>query len=127
MRSPRLLLALLEKAEKLFAGPGAAESEAIAADWNGALERLGSGDLQSGFRVWRDRDGGWRTNFPPAPGFRDYRGDPGAPDFARRLSEAEEKALAARTRARAEEGAAARDLFFGFAPKRGVTYKRARS
>src|SRR3954468_10132603 len=35
VRSPRLLLALIEKAEALFAGPGAAESEAMAADWHG--------------------------------------------------------------------------------------------
>jgi hypothetical protein len=82
VRSPRLLLALLEKAEGLFAGPGAAESAACAADWHGTLERLESGALEGGFRVWRD--------------------------------------------ARGRDGAAARYRFFGFTPRRGITYRRTR-
>ena len=127
VRSPRLLLALLEKADRLFAGPGAAESEAMAADWHASLERLESGALAGGFRVWRDARGRWWTSFPPPPGFHDYEGDPADPHFARPLSEAEEKALAARTADRIGEGAAARDLFFGFTPRRGVTYRRSRS
>jgi len=124
VRSPRLLLSLLEKAERLFAGPGAAESEAVAADWHASLDRLESGALEGGFRVWRDAGGRWWTSFPPPPGFRDYSGDPADPRFARPLSEAEEKALAARARDRIGEGAAARDRFFGFRPTRGVTYRR---
>jgi len=127
VRSPRLLLALLEKAEALFAGPGAAESAAMAADWTGALERLESGALEGGFRVWRDARGRWWTSFPPPPGFTDYEGDPADPRFFRPLSEAEEKALAARAAARIGEGAAARDRFFGFTPRRGITYRRTRS
>jgi hypothetical protein len=127
VRSPRLLLALIEKAEALFAGPGAAESEAMAADWHAAMERLESGALESGYRLWRDRDGAWWTNFPPPPGFSGEAGDPLDPGFSRRLTEAEEKALADRARARLDEGAAARDLFFGFKPTRGVTYRRIRS
>lgn len=127
VRSPRLLLALLAQADRLFAGPGASESEAMAADWPAALDRLGSGALEGGYRVWRGADGLWRTNFPPPPGFREYDGDPADPWFERRLSEAEEKALAARDRDRLEEGASARNAFFGFAPRRGVTYRRIRS
>jgi hypothetical protein len=127
VRSPRLLLALLEKAASLFAGPGAAESEAMADDWQASLDRLESGALEGGFRLWRDRAGDWWTNFPPPPGFRDYDGAPADPHFSRRLSEAEEKALAARSRARLDQGAAARDSFFGFAPGRGLTYRRVRS
>jgi len=127
VRSPRLLLALLAQADRLFAGPGASESEAMAADWPAALDRLGSGALEGGYRVWRGRDGLCRTNFPPPPGFRDFEGDPADPWFERRLSEAEEKALEMRARARLDEGAAARNAFFGFAPRRGVTYRRIRS
>jgi hypothetical protein len=126
VRSPRLLLSLLEKADRLFAGPGAAESEAVAADWDASLDRLESGALEGGFRVWRDAGGRWWTSFPPPPGFRDFSGDPADPRFARPLSEAEEKALAARAAARIGEGAAARDRFFGFTPRRGVTYRRSR-
>ncbi|MFL6863694.1 MAG: hypothetical protein ACJ8DZ_11910 [Allosphingosinicella sp.] len=127
VRSPRLLLALLAQAERLFAGPGASESEAMAADWPAALDRLGSGALEGGYRVWRGPDGYWRTNFPPPPGFRDHDGDPADPWFERRLSEAEEKALAARDGDRLRDGAVARNAFFGFAPRRGVTYRRIRS
>jgi hypothetical protein len=127
IRSPRLLLALIEKAEALFAGPGAAESEAIAADWDTAMERLESGGLDGGYRLWRDRDGAWWTNFPPPPGFRGEAGDPLDPHFHRRLTEAEEKAVADRAKARLEAGAVARDSFFGFKPTRGVTYRRIRS
>jgi len=126
VRSPRLLLAVLEKAEALFAGPGAAESAACAADWTGTLDRLSSGALEGGFRVWRDARGRWWTSFPPPAGFHDFEGDPADPHFARRLSEAEEKALAARAARHVAEGAAARDRFFGFAPGRGVTYRRTR-
>ncbi len=127
VRSPRLLLALIERMDKLFEGPGAAESEAIAADWHASLDRLESGALESGFRVWRDREGAWWTNFPPPRGFQGAAGDPADPNFRRRLSEAEEKALAARGKRRLEEGAAARDAFFGFKPTRGITYRRIRS
>ena len=126
VRSPRLLLALIEKAETLFAGPGAAESEAVAADWHASLERLESGALEGGFRVWRDARGRWWTSFPPPRGFHDYSGDPADPRFARPLTEAEEKALAARAAERMGAGAAARDRFFGFTPRRGVTYRRSR-
>jgi hypothetical protein len=127
IRSPRLLMALLEKAEALFAGPGAAESEAIAADWSESMERLESGGLDGGYRLWRDREGAWRTNFPPPPGFKGEAGDPLDPHFHRRLTEAEEKAVAGRAKARLEAGALARDAFFGFKPTRGVTYRRIRS
>lgn len=126
IRSPRLLLALIEKAEALFAGPGAAESEAIAADWNTSMERLESGGLDGGYRLWRDRGGNWWTNFPPPPGFQGP-GDPLDPHYRRRLTEAEEKAVATRAKARLEAGAEARDAFFGFKPTRGVTYRRIRS
>ena len=126
IRSPRLLLALIEKAESLFAGPGAAESEAIAADWNQSMERLESGGVDGGYRLWRDRDANWWTNFPPPPGFQGP-GDPLDPHYRRRLTEAEEKAVAARAKARLEAGIEARDAFFGFKPTRGVTYRRIRS
>lgn len=126
IRSPRLLLALIEKAEALFAGPGAAESEAIAADWNASMERLEGGGLDGGHRLWRDRDGAWWTNFPPPPGFPGS-GDPLDPRYRRRLTEAEEKAVAARAEARLQAGVEARDAFFGFKPTRGVTYRRIRS
>jgi hypothetical protein len=126
IRSPRLLLALIEKAEALFAGPGAAESEAIAADWSTAMERLESGGLDGGYRLWRDRDGAWWTSFPPPPGFQGP-GDPLDPHYRRRLTEAEEKAVAARAETRLQAGVEARDAFFGFKPTRGVTYRRIRS
>ncbi|HEU0100286.1 MAG TPA: hypothetical protein VFQ67_16125 [Allosphingosinicella sp.] len=127
VRSPRLLLALIERMDKLFEGPGAAESEAIAGDWHASLDRLESGALKTGFRVWRDREGAWWTNYPPPRGFQGPAGDPADPSFRRRLTEAEEKALAARGKRQLEDGAAARDAFFGFRPNRGVTYRRIRS
>jgi hypothetical protein len=127
VRSPRLLLALLEKAEALFAGPGAAESEACAADWHESMERLESGALEGGYRLWRDQSGAWWTSFPPPPGFKGEAGDPLDPNFRRRLTEAEETALARRAKARLDEGAAARDRFFGFRPTRGITHRRIRS
>jgi hypothetical protein len=126
IRSPRLLLALLEKAEALFAGPAAAESEAIAADWNSSMERLEGGGLDGGYRLWRDREGAWWTNFPPPPGFQGP-GDPLDPHYRRRLTEAEERAVAERAKARLEAGAEARDAYFGFKPTRGVTHRRIRS
>ena len=126
IRSPRLLMALIEKAEALFAGPGAAESEAIAADWTESMERLESGGPGAGYRLWRDREGAWWTNFPPPPGFPDS-GDPVDPHYRRRLSEAEEKSVAARAKARLQAGVEARDSYFGFKPTRGVTYRRFRS
>jgi hypothetical protein len=127
VRSPRLLLALLDKAEALFAGPGAAESEAVAADWNASMERLESGELEAGYRLWRDREGFWWTNFPPPLGYTGDAGDPLDPYYRRRLTEAEEKALLAKAKARLEEGAAARDRFFGFTAGRGKTHRRIRS
>ncbi len=126
IRSPRLLLALIEKAESLFAGPGAAESESIAADWDPSMERLESGGLDGGYRLWRDREGAWWTNFPPPPRFQGP-GDPLDPHYRRRLTEAEEKSVAARAKARMEAGGEARDSYFGFKPARGVTYRRIRS
>ncbi len=126
--SERLLLALIEKGEKLFRGAGAADSKAIAADWDGAMERLEQGALGGGFRVWQDCYGNWMTNYPPPPGFdRDcYLGEPSDPDFERPLSEAEEQALAARQAARLAAGESARDVFFGFAPRRRAIDRRAR-
>lgn len=126
IRSPRLLLALIERAEALFAGPEAAESEAIAADWHGSMERLESGGLDGGYRLWRDRDGAWWTNFPPPAGFQGA-GDPLDPHYRRRLTQAEEKSVAARAKARLQAGIEARNSYFGFKPTRGVTYRRIRS
>ena len=102
--SERLLLKLIDRGEKLFGG--APESDAILADWDGAMERLESGALEGGYRVWRDRYGCWMTNFPPPPGFDNYLGEPTDPDFERTLTEAEEEALAARQEARVEAGVA---------------------
>jgi hypothetical protein len=127
IRSPRLLLALIEKAEALFAGPGAEESESIAADWSGSLDRLEQDAIEGGFRLWRDDEGDWWTNFPPPPGFPADVRDSTSPHFRRRLTEAEEKALVAKAKARLEQGIEARDRFFGFKPTRGVTYRRIRS
>jgi hypothetical protein len=124
--SERLLLALIEKGEKLFAGPGAAQSEAIAEDWDGAMARLERGAFDGGYRVWRDRYGNWATNYPPPPGFDNYLGEPEDPEFERGLTEAEEEALAAQQAARIAAGEAARDAFFGFAPRGRAIDRRSR-
>lgn len=123
--SERFLLTLLEKAEKLFGGEGAAESAAIDADWQGAMNRLGNGALEGGYRVWKDRSGDWLTNFPPPPGFPHCTGEPGDPDFCRLLTQAEEEAWLAGKAAHLERGAAARDHFFGFSPRRRAIDRRA--
>ncbi len=127
--SERLLLALIQRGDKLFQGAGAGQSRAIADDWEGSMARLGQGALGGGFRVWRDRFGDWTTNYPPPPGFdrETYAGEPSDPDFERPLSEAEEQALAARQEARLAAGATARDLFFGFSPRGRAIDRRIRS
>jgi len=124
--SERLLLALIEKGEKLFGGAGDAASAAMAVDWDVSMERLESGALEGGYRVWRDRWGNWDTNYPPPPGFDNYKGEPSDPDFSRPLTEAEEEALEAQAEARLEQGEKARDLFFGFAPRRRLSDRRSR-
>lgn len=125
--SERLLLALIQKGDKLFAGADPAQSGEIARDWDGAMARLEQGALGGGFRVWQDRWGNWMTNYPPPPGFdRDcYAGEPSDPDFKRLLSEAERQALAARQAERLATGETARDLFFGFSPRGRKADRRA--
>jgi len=122
--SERLLLRLLDKGEKLFAG--SEQSDAIFADWDDAMAKLESGALEGGWRVWRDRWGNWDTNFPPPLGFDNYEGEPTDPDFHRPLTEEEEQALADQRGARIAQGEAARDLFFGFSPG-GGSNRRNRS
>jgi hypothetical protein len=124
VHSERLLLRLLDRGEKLFPSDG--EGDAMLADWDGALSRLESGAFEGGFRVWRDRWGNWTTNFPPPPGFDNYAGEPSDPDFERPLTEAEEEALAAAQASRLETGLAARDSFFGFAPRGRAKDRRSR-
>jgi hypothetical protein len=125
--SDRLLLAVIERGEKMF-GAAAARSREIAADWADWMDQLESGALEGGYRVWRDRYGYWTTNYPPPPRFECCEGEPGDPAFERRLTEAEENALMDRQKGRIEAGVAARDLFFGFKPRgraidRGVRFK----
>jgi len=114
--SDRLLLAVIERGEKMF-GAAAGQSREIADDWEGWMEQLESGALEGGYRVWRDRHGIWTTNYPPPPGFDEYEGEPADPDFERRLTEAEENALMAREKGRLAAGVAARDRYFGFKPR----------
>ncbi|HYJ51776.1 MAG TPA: hypothetical protein VEW04_01250 [Allosphingosinicella sp.] len=114
--SDRLLLAVIERGEKIL-GAAADRSGEFAANWESAMDRLESGALEGGYRVWRDRYGYWNTNNPPPPGFEEYQGEPTDPDFERRLSEAEENALAGQQKGRLETGVAARDLYFGFKPR----------
>jgi len=126
--SERLLLALIQRSDELFQGAGAGQVQAIAGDWDGAMDRLEQGALGGGFRVWRDRWGNWMTNYPPPPGLeRDtYEGEPSDPDFERPLSEAEEAALAAQQADRVAAGKVARDLFFGFSPRGRAVDRRVR-
>lgn len=124
--SERLLLALVEKGAKLFGDAPGDASAAIAADWDASMEKLESGALEVGYRVWKDRWGSWETNFPPPSGFSEYAGEPSDPDFSRSLTEAEENALAAQAKARLEQGETARDRFFGFTPRRRATDRRTR-
>lgn len=114
--SERLLLLLLQKGDRLF-GPTQASGD-ILEDWDGAMEKLAEGSLDGGRRVWLDRDL-WMTDFPPPAGFNSYsEGEPGAPGYCRRLTEAEEQALDARRESRIAEGEAERDRYFGFTPRR---------
>lgn len=114
--SDRLLLAVIERGEKMF-GAEAAKGREIAADWESWMEQLESGVLEGGYRVWRDRWNFWTTNYPPPPGFQCCEGEPGTPGFQRRLTEAEENVLIRRNKAQTEAGMAARDRFFGFKPR----------
>jgi hypothetical protein len=124
IESERLLIWLLEKGERLLAR---AEAEAIAGDWDDAMDRLERGALTNGCGVWRDPNGLWRTNFPPPPDYGyDSEGEPGMPGYERFLSDAEQEALAERRPVTLDQAEAARDLFFGFVPKRG-TDRRNRS
>lgn len=72
---------------------------------------------------WDDAKDGWRTDFPPPPGFDgDESGDTYAiDDYERDLTPDEEEALAvqqeAENRPYAQAAAQARDLFFGFVAK----------
>jgi len=114
--SERLLLRLLAMGDKLFGGDDP-QSDEMLADWDGAMDRLESGALEGGYRVWRDRWGHVMTNFPPPRGFDNYQSEPTDPDFERTLSEAETEALAAQRAKRVADGETARDLFFGFSPR----------
>jgi hypothetical protein len=83
--------------------------------------------------VWYDDERqGWRTNFPPPPGFDGYdiEGMFGDIHYERELSPAEEDALAAKRASEvapiAEAAAIARDSWFGFVPE-PVEEKSARS
>ena len=84
--SDRLLLAVIERGEKIF-GAATGRSREIAGDWEGWMEQLESGALEGGYRVWRDRWNFWVTNYPPPPGFECCEGEPGEPGFERRLTE----------------------------------------
>jgi hypothetical protein len=117
VHSDRLLLFLVQKGEKLFGSSG--ETSQLLSDWDGWMERLESGALEGGWRVWRDRQGNRMTNYPPPRGFASYsEGEPGEPDYCRCLTEAEEIALEGKAKAKLEQGAKARDSFFGFTPGR---------
>jgi hypothetical protein len=124
VHSEKLLLWLLEKGAKLL---DSAEAAKIGADWDGAMGRLEAGLLGHGCRVWKDRNGAWRTNFPPPPGYGyGEDGTPGAPDYERFLSDEEEAALEAAP-PRHGQAAMARDVFFGFTPRaRGKGRRRQR-
>ena len=118
VHSERLILALLDKGEKLLT---AAQPEAacILADWDGAMERLEQGKLGTGRRVWRNERGQRMTDFPPPDGYAGYaEGEPGEPGYCRRLTESEEAALDQALEGAIEEGESARDSFFGFTPGR---------
>jgi hypothetical protein len=124
VHSERLLLALLARADRLF--PPTDESDAALADWDATLDALESGAADGGYRVWQDRRGLWWTNFPPPPGFDNHAGEPEDADFKRPLTAAEEEALASRRRRARADGAAARDLYFGFTPSRRAAERRSR-
>jgi hypothetical protein len=123
--SERLLLKLVEKGDRLFAG--AEQSKAIAADWEDSMARLESGALAGGYRVWQDKRADWWTNYPPPPDFDNYLGEPTDLNFQRPLTEAEEEAIEAQQEERIEAGEAARDAFFGFSPRRRAIDRRSRS
>ncbi len=83
--------------------------------------------------VWYDDQlQGWRTNFPPPPGYDafDESGLFGDPDYERGLSLAEESAMEAKRVVEvapiAEAGAISRDNWFGFVPEQ-VELKSARA
>lgn len=120
--SEKLLLWLLEKGEKLLA-----RGEAIAADWDASMGQLEAGLLGHGCRVWKDRVGAWRTNFPPPPDYSyGEEGTPGTRDYVRYLSDEEEAALERRAPQQSDDAARARDAFFGFTPRGKARRGRSR-
>ncbi|HEV2080433.1 MAG TPA: hypothetical protein VGR19_11135, partial [Allosphingosinicella sp.] len=111
VHSEKLLLWLLEKGERLLASdPEAEEADKALADWDGWMERLGTGEMDGGFRIWRNNKGKLVTNFPPPAGFASYwKGDPGEPDYERSLTPDELEAHEARVAQRLEDGDSARE------------------
>jgi hypothetical protein len=127
VHSERLLLALLDKGDKLLDGHTDPASAAIAKDWDGSMERLEAGTLetpaaQGPWRIYKDRYGRLATNYPPPPGMTNCgHGRPGAPDYERELTASEYHAYMVREQrpgGKAVQGHAARDAYFGFKPGR---------
>ncbi len=128
VHSEKLLLWLLEKGERMLASaPEADQADKALADWDGWMERLGTGEMDGGFRIWRNRKGQLVTNFPPPPDFASYwAGDPGEPDYERSLTPEELEAHKARVAQRLKDGDAARERYFSPA-KRSRTNRASRS
>jgi hypothetical protein len=109
--SDRLLLALMDRADKYF--PMTKEGTKMLGDWEGAMERLGRGEIEDERRVWAE-GGAWVTSFPPPDdGFRGWsEGVPGDSNYRRTLTADEQDAMRART-----QGAeVARQRFFASGP-----------
>ena len=121
--SDRLLLALLANADRFF--PVAGEAQEMLRDWDGAMERLGSGALEGGGRLWEDGHGNWLTDYPPPEGFDGWEeGEPGQTAYQRTLTDEEAKALRAHAAGRGARAREARDRFFDSGNRRRRKYGR---
>lgn len=127
VHSEKLLLWLLDKGEKLLAsGPEAGEADRFVADWDGWMDRLGNGELEGGYRIWRGYHRKLVTNFPPPPGFAGgWSGDLGEDSYERSLTDEELAAHKARVERRMAAGEAARLAYFG--PEAQVAHRPGRS
>lgn len=92
VHSEKLLLWLLEKGRHMLRRSN--ERDAIGEDWEGSIAAIGEGVARATrYRVWRNRQGYWLTNFPPPEDFDDYSsGNPGSEKYERMLTGEEQAA-----------------------------------
>jgi hypothetical protein len=124
----RLLIYLLGKTEHLLEPPQ--ETQAVCHNWEPFMDALEQGlpppdpiiaeaglDDVSGERVWQEKDGEWRTTFPPPDGFEGHEEGVcnGVDWYCRALTPREQTAVEPMQSNQVALDRSRRDRFFGFA------------